>query len=51
MEPDDLWNVAHIEMAVNRVADFVMQIDQPIGLGEDRFTQGARGEAAGAAPT
>jgi hypothetical protein len=37
MEPDDRRNAARIEMATNRVADSFIQVDQPTGLGEDRF--------------
>lgn len=39
MEADDLWNLTFVEMATNRVADFVVQARDAVGLREDRLPE------------
>src|SRR5205809_3467429 len=46
VEPDDFRDLALFEVAVNRVSDLVMKIDQVVGLGEDRLSEGASGETS-----
>jgi hypothetical protein len=46
VEPDDLRDLALVEMAVNRVSHLRMEIGQVIALREDRLSEGAGGEAA-----
>jgi hypothetical protein len=45
VESDDLRGIVLVEVTANRVADLRVQIGRVVGFGEDRFTQGARGEA------
>jgi len=46
MEADDLWNLAFVEMATNRVADFVVQACDAVGLREDRLPESPGRETA-----
>jgi len=39
VEADDLWNLTFVEMATNRVADFVVQACDAVGLREDRLPE------------
>jgi hypothetical protein len=46
LKPDDRRRLAFVEVALNRVSDLGVQILEAACLGEDRISQGPRGEAS-----